>query len=147
LRRERDSNPRNLAVQRFSRPPQSTTLPSLQYFSDFVHNCAIHRYFLFERLLHGACTSLKMRCKNIPFFKSPKEIKKNIEKVVAVFHFCWLLSKVTPFRCCFKAFYNRFLIELCFFVTICKLIMCFSFENQWMMDGLIGVLHYDYKYQ
>ncbi len=29
-RRERDSNPRNLAVQRFSRPPQSTTLPSLR---------------------------------------------------------------------------------------------------------------------
>ena len=29
-RRERDSNPRYLAVQRFSRPPQSTTLPSLQ---------------------------------------------------------------------------------------------------------------------
>ena len=29
-RRERDSNPRNLSVQRFSRPPQSTTLPSLQ---------------------------------------------------------------------------------------------------------------------
>ena len=29
LRKERDSNPRNLSVQRFSRPPQSTTLPSL----------------------------------------------------------------------------------------------------------------------
>ena len=29
LRRDRDSNPRNLSVQRFSRPPQSTTLPSL----------------------------------------------------------------------------------------------------------------------
>ncbi len=29
-RRERDSNPRYLAVQRFSRPPHSTTLPSLQ---------------------------------------------------------------------------------------------------------------------
>ena len=29
LRRKRDSNPRNLSVQRFSRPPQSTTLPSL----------------------------------------------------------------------------------------------------------------------
>ena len=30
LRRERDSNPRSLAAQRFSRPPQSTTLPSLR---------------------------------------------------------------------------------------------------------------------
>ena len=28
-RRERDSNPRSLSAQRFSRPPQSTTLPSL----------------------------------------------------------------------------------------------------------------------
>ena len=30
LRRGRDSNPRSLAAQRFSRPPQSTTLPPLQ---------------------------------------------------------------------------------------------------------------------
>ena len=30
LRRDRDSNPGYLAVQRFSRPPQSTTLPPLQ---------------------------------------------------------------------------------------------------------------------
>ena len=31
-RRDRDSNPGYLAVQRFSRPPQSTTLPPLQNF-------------------------------------------------------------------------------------------------------------------
>ena len=30
LRKERDSNPRNLSVQRFSRPPQSTALPSFR---------------------------------------------------------------------------------------------------------------------
>ena len=30
-RRERDSNPRKLALQRFSRPPHSTTLPSLHF--------------------------------------------------------------------------------------------------------------------
>ena len=30
MRRERDSNPRYIAVQWFSRPPHSTTLPSLQ---------------------------------------------------------------------------------------------------------------------
>ncbi len=42
-RRERDSNPRYLSVQRFSRPPQSTTLPSLQ-----------------------------ARCKNIRFFQTSK---------------------------------------------------------------------------
>src|SRR5450756_1235710 len=32
-RRERDSNPRSLAAQRFSRPPQSSTLPSLHLLS------------------------------------------------------------------------------------------------------------------
>ena len=32
LRRDRDSNPGYLSVQRFSRPPQSTTLPPLQNF-------------------------------------------------------------------------------------------------------------------
>ena len=34
-RRERDSNPRTLAGQRFSRPPQSTALPSLLVFDYF----------------------------------------------------------------------------------------------------------------
>ena len=33
-RRDRDSNPGYLAVQRFSRPPQSTTLPPLQILND-----------------------------------------------------------------------------------------------------------------
>ena len=38
VRRDRDSNPGNLSVQRFSRPPQSTTLPPLQgvVFESFV---------------------------------------------------------------------------------------------------------------
>ena len=44
LRRERDSNPRNLSVQRFSRPPQSTTLPSLQ---SICFSNALQRYALF----------------------------------------------------------------------------------------------------
>ena len=48
LRRERDSNPRYLTVQRFSRPPQSTTLPSL----------------------------LVCDCKSNPFFQSAKNSKK-----------------------------------------------------------------------
>ena len=30
VRKERDSNPRNLSVQRFSRPPRSTTPPSFR---------------------------------------------------------------------------------------------------------------------
>ena len=52
-RRERDSNPRNLSVQRFSRPPQSTTLPSLlrnrlQKYCFFL-NCA-NFYALFLRI-------------------------------------------------------------------------------------------------
>ena len=34
LRRDRDSNPGCLAAQRFSRPPQSTTLPPLQILND-----------------------------------------------------------------------------------------------------------------
>ena len=42
LRRERDSNPRNLSVQRFSRPPQSTTLPSL------LRNRLQNYYFFFK---------------------------------------------------------------------------------------------------
>ena len=33
-RRRRDSNPRNVAVQQFSRLPPSTTRPHLQYFAD-----------------------------------------------------------------------------------------------------------------
>ena len=44
LRRERDSNPRNLSVQRFSRPPQSTTLPSLQ---SICFSNALQSYALF----------------------------------------------------------------------------------------------------
>ena len=42
-RRDRDSNPGYLAVQRFSRPPQSTTLPPLQ---DFF----FQKYFLLKAL-------------------------------------------------------------------------------------------------
>ena len=34
MRRDRDSNPGCLAAQRFSRPPQSTTLPPLQILND-----------------------------------------------------------------------------------------------------------------
>ena len=43
MRRDRDSNPGYLAVQRFSRPPQSTTLPPLQ---DFF----FQKYFLLKAL-------------------------------------------------------------------------------------------------
>ena len=41
LRRERDSNPRKCDPQRFSRPPHSTTLPSLQIFCrvDTIRTC------------------------------------------------------------------------------------------------------------
>ena len=44
-RRERDSNPRYLAVQRFSRPPQSTTLPSLLM---LFCSKAVQRYAIFR---------------------------------------------------------------------------------------------------
>ena len=53
-RRDRDSNPGYLAVQRFSRPPQSTTLPPLQnFFSEvlFVKSGAkVRRYFKHARV-------------------------------------------------------------------------------------------------
>ena len=50
-RRERDSNPRYLSVQRFSRPPQSTTLPSLQNsFQEGFLSKAMQRYNLFLNL-------------------------------------------------------------------------------------------------
>ena len=53
-RRERDSNPRYPKVQRFSRPPQSTTLPSLQYCYSFAAKSTIFwlckcRYFFDEQ--------------------------------------------------------------------------------------------------
>ena len=49
LRRERDSNTRYLAVQRFSRPPQSTTLPSLQtLFQECFSLKAMQRYVFFS---------------------------------------------------------------------------------------------------
>ena len=45
-RRERDSNPRKLALQRFSRPPQSTTLPSLPILGLFPNaNAKVYIYF------------------------------------------------------------------------------------------------------
>src|SRR6185437_6284445 len=37
LRRERDSNPRKCYLQRFSRPPQSTALPSLRRKNRVAH--------------------------------------------------------------------------------------------------------------
>ena len=44
LRRERDSNPRRCDPQRFSRPPQSTTLPSLLIFSPYRFSLWVYPY-------------------------------------------------------------------------------------------------------
>ena len=41
-RRERDSNPRKVALQRFSRPPQSTALPSLRKEREFFAVNMVH---------------------------------------------------------------------------------------------------------
>ena len=51
-RRDRDSNPGYLAVQRFSRPPQSTTLPPLQNssFKKCFSFKAVQRYKSFLNL-------------------------------------------------------------------------------------------------
>ncbi len=65
LRRERDSNPRNIAVQRFSRPPQSTTLPSLQYISP-AHIPPQHRW-----------SNTQMRHKGNAFFYFTKKIAQS----------------------------------------------------------------------
>ena len=46
-RRERDSNPRSLAAQRFSRPPRSTTLPSLLIFILFIKT----DFFIFSTII------------------------------------------------------------------------------------------------
>ena len=51
-RRDRDSNPGYLAVQRFSRPPQSTTLPPLQSFA------TLYRSTFFQK-----------RCKGTTYFQ------------------------------------------------------------------------------
>ena len=49
LRRERDSNPRRCYPQRFSRPPQSTTLPSLLLIDTLpCFSKAMQRYGLFS---------------------------------------------------------------------------------------------------
>ena len=57
-RRERDSNPWSLSAQRFSRPPQSTTLPSLRSHEYFATNSPpghIEReYNLFVAVKSGA---------------------------------------------------------------------------------------------
>ena len=53
-RRERDSNPRKLSFQRFSRPPQSTTLPSLH-----ILLCVFYDRFAFlRRRSNYACVDL-----------------------------------------------------------------------------------------
>ena len=62
LRRERDSNPRYLTVQRFSRPPQSTTLPSLLY-SDckskpFFHSAKISLQKNNDRFIDKKCVKI-----------------------------------------------------------------------------------------
>ena len=51
LRRGRDSNPRILSDQRFSRPPQSTTLPPLLPLWD----CKYRNNFLFSKIILKKC--------------------------------------------------------------------------------------------
>ena len=79
LRRERDSNPRYLAVRRFSRPVHSTTLPSLHanygrlfvFASAKIHNVwqyAKYLLYFFRRLLTVAswCANVQTyRCKEL----------------------------------------------------------------------------------
>ena len=75
-RRDRDSNPGNLSVQRFSRPPQSTTLPSFQYVlrSNVSFNCFAKIVILLEYtrvlcafFLFVYSFLLRIECVGIPF--------------------------------------------------------------------------------
>ena len=74
LRRERDSNPRYLAVRRFSRPVHSTTLPSLHanygrlfvFASAKIHNVwqyAKYLLYFFSQIAH--CRELMCQCADI----------------------------------------------------------------------------------
>ena len=76
LRKDRDSNPGNLSVQRFSRPPQSTTLPSFQYVlrSNVSFNCFAKVVILLEYtrvlcafFLFVYSFLLRIECVGIPF--------------------------------------------------------------------------------
>ena len=58
LRRGRDSNPRILSDQRFSRPPQSTTLPPLLPLWDCKYR---NNFFLSKIILHKMHKKLKNR--------------------------------------------------------------------------------------
>ena len=61
LRRERDSNPRRCYPQRFSRPPQSTTLPSLLLIDTLpCFSKAMQRYGLFSYCPNIFATFLKI---------------------------------------------------------------------------------------
>ena len=53
LRRERDSNPRRCDPQRFSRPPQSTTLPSLLIFPLQIFSLGLSLQILLTDFLCG----------------------------------------------------------------------------------------------
>ena len=65
MRRDRDSNPGCLAAQRFSRPPQSTTLPPLQNFffrsAFLLKRCKDTNHFLFYKLF---CTKTEQLYQN-----------------------------------------------------------------------------------
>ena len=50
-RRERDSNPRNLSAQLFSRQPHSATLPSLQNFLDLETLSTNASGYFYDRLI------------------------------------------------------------------------------------------------
>jgi hypothetical protein len=77
LRRERDSNPRYLAVQRFSRPPHSTTLPSLQSIIVIAF-----------QVCETVCFSLKAVAKLGVLLKSQNLLGK---KIRLFFRFCLIL--------------------------------------------------------
>ena len=92
LRRERDSNPRYLAVHRFSRPAHSTTLTSLQ---DFFRST--NEWVIFE-----------LRCKGSNFFWTVQVfcevfLRKVWKKCFLLLFFSWKGVVRVLFRGCFVA--------------------------------------------
>ena len=84
LRRERDSNPRSLSAQRFSRPPQSTTLPSLLHRNWFATIAPLNsgsrspRYIFELWFFQIGCKSTAFFSNTQIFYKNSCQYAKNI---------------------------------------------------------------------
>ena len=87
-RKERDSNPRTLAGQRFSRPPHSTALPSFHSKCKITNISETDKIFIdLQQHTHRIATEsqtikrfVKEYCKTLRKAKSPLELEWKIQK-------------------------------------------------------------------